>query len=89
MKLHFAAELVLEVINQLFKTPEKIWANITSENARIDFFREGNIAEIFPQIVEKVDALIQANLPIVSAFSDEEAERRYWEIEGFARVPCG
>jgi Ser-tRNA(Ala) deacylase AlaX len=24
MKLHFAAELVLEVINQLFKTPEKI-----------------------------------------------------------------
>jgi Ser-tRNA(Ala) deacylase AlaX len=25
----------------------------------------------------------------VSAFSDEAAERRYWEIAGFAQVACG
>ena len=32
---------------------------------------------------------MRADLPIVSAFADEAAERRYWEIAGFARVPCG
>ena len=34
-------------------------------------------------------ALIAADHPIVSAFSDEANQRRYWEIAGFARVPCG
>jgi Ser-tRNA(Ala) deacylase AlaX len=29
------------------------------------------------------------NRDIVSAFSDEENEQRYWEIVGFARMPCG
>ena len=26
---------------------------------------------------------------ITSAFSDESNEIRYWEIEGFAKIPCG
>ena len=30
-----------------------------------------------------------ADLAIVSAFSDPDGERRYWEVPGFARVPCG
>jgi Ser-tRNA(Ala) deacylase AlaX len=33
--------------------------------------------------------MIEANQEIISAFSDEEKEERYWEIRGFARVPCG
>ena len=33
--------------------------------------------------------IIDADRPITSAFSDAAAQRRYWEIEGFARVPCG
>ena len=33
--------------------------------------------------------MIAADAAIVSAFSDETAERRYWEIAGFARVACG
>jgi alanyl-tRNA synthetase len=26
---------------------------------------------------------------VLSLFSDETSERRYWRIDGFAQVPCG
>ena len=32
---------------------------------------------------------MRADLPIRSAFSDTIAGRRYWEVDGVARVPCG
>jgi Ser-tRNA(Ala) deacylase AlaX len=40
-------------------------------------------------LAEKANALIAADHPIISAFSDEASERRYWEIEGFGREACG
>ena len=33
--------------------------------------------------------IIDADSKIISEFSDEEAQRRYWEVEGFAKVGCG
>lgn len=89
MRLHFAAELILELVYQNYNLPEKIGANITSEKARIDFFWKGNISEIFPELSIKVNNIINSNLDILSAYEDEENERRYWEIEGLAKVPCG
>lgn len=89
MKLHFAAELVLEWVYQNCGHPEKIGANITQDKARVDFVWEGNIKEVFPRMQPAIEAMIAADLPIVSAFSDLETETRYWEIDGFARVPCG
>lgn len=89
MKLHFAAELILELVYQNYNHPEKIGANITVEKARVDFYWKGNISEIFPELMTKVNSLIYSNLEIISDFSDEENERRYWEIEGFAKVSCG
>jgi Ser-tRNA(Ala) deacylase AlaX len=89
MKLHFAAELVLELVYQNYNRPEKIGANITEEKARVDFFWKGNISEIFSVLMEKINSLVSENLEIISDFSDEENEIRYWEIKGFAKVPCG
>lgn len=89
MRLHFIAELVLELVYQNYNYPEKIGANITSEKARVDFFWKGNISEIFPELITKINNIIDSNLDIVSAFEDEENERRYWLIEGFAKVCCG
>jgi Ser-tRNA(Ala) deacylase AlaX len=89
MKLHFAAELVLVCVNQLLNHPEKIGANITADKARIDFVWRENITQIFPTLEKKLKEIIEADLPITSAFSDEETERRFREIEGFAKVPCG
>lgn len=89
MKLHFAAEIILELVNQNFNNPEKIGANITSEKARIDFIWENNISEMFPVLETKARQLIDADKPIESAFSNEQDQIRYWKIEGFGQVPCG
>ena len=89
MRLHFAAELVLELAYQNLPPITKIGAHIAEDKSRIDFEWSESIASAFPMLKEKVQALIGANHAIISAFSDEDNERRYWEIEGFARVPCG
>ncbi len=89
MKLHFAAEIILELVYQHYNHPEKIGANITVDKARIDFFWNGNISEIFPELMNKANNIINSNLSIISAFDDEKNEKRYWYIEGFAKVPCG
>lgn len=89
MRLHFAAELVLELVYQNYNHPEKIGANITVDKARVDFYWKGNISEIFPELMDKVNNLVKSNLDIVSDFSDEGNEIRYWLIKGFAKVPCG
>ena len=89
MKLHFAAEIILELIYQNFNRPEKIGANITEDKARLDFKWEGNISEIIPFLESRAREIIESNFDIVSQFSDEENEMRYWEIEGFAKVDCG
>lgn len=89
MRLHFAAELVLELVYQSFNRPQKIGANITEEKARVDFYWEGNISETFPFLQSKLQQLIASDLDICSEFSDPQQERRYWQIEGFGKVECG
>jgi len=89
MRLHFASEIVLELVYQNYNRPEKVGANITEDKARIDFYWKGNISEIFPLITEKINELVKNDLDIIIDFSDLENEIRYWEIQGFAKVPCG
>jgi len=89
MRLHFAAEIILELIYQNYNLPEKIGANITVDKARLDFYWDGRISDIFPELLNKANSIINSNLEIISAFDDEEDEKRYWLIEGFAKVPCG
>ena len=89
MKLHFAAELVLETVYQKYNHPEKTGANIMPEKARVDFMWEGQISSILPEVLKSIQRIIDADLPITSDFEDEEKELRFWEIEGFAKVPCG
>lgn len=89
MRLHFAAEIILELVYQNYNHPEKIGANITVDKARLDFLWNGNISEIFPDIMDKANKIINSNLDIISDFDDRENERRFWHIEGFAKVSCG
>ncbi len=89
MRPHFAAEIVLELAYRTLGPIEKIGAHIAEDKARIDFLRDTNIAPELPVLQGQAHALIEADQGIVSAFSDEAAERRYWEVEGFARVACG
>lgn len=89
MRLHFAAEIVLELAYRNLESIKKIGAHITQDKARIDFEWGGNISNILPAIHKEARSIIEANREIISAFSDEETEERYWEIPEFARVPCG
>jgi len=88
MRLHFAAELVLEIVTQHFKL-EKVGAHISESKARIDFLSDENISSFFDTILEKYNAIINADLPIQTGFTDITTQRRFWKIDGFAEVPCG
>ncbi len=89
MRLHFAAEIVLELVYRNLGSIKKIGAHIARDKARIDFEWGENISKWFPVIQKGVLRLIEADREIRSAFSDEEREERYWEIRDFSRVPCG
>lgn len=89
MRLHFAAELVLELCYRRLAGIEKVGAHIAADKARIDFARAESVAPLLPELAAAAGEIVAADRPIVSAFSDAAAERRYWEVEGFARVPCG
>ena len=89
MRLHFAAEIVLELTYRNLESIKKIGAHIAQDKARIDFEWGVNISNMLTVIQKEALSLIEANQEIISAFSNEETEERYWEIPGFARVPCG
>jgi Ser-tRNA(Ala) deacylase AlaX len=89
LRLHFAAELVLELVNRRCAGIVKIGAHIAADKARIDFLWPDSLAAILPAVAHDAAQLIAADHPVVSAFSDPVRERRYWDIDGFARVACG
>lgn len=88
MRLHFAAELILElIIRQL--AIQKIGAHIAETKARIDFYFDKNIAFQFDQLLIEYNKIIAQNKPINTGFSDIKNQQRYWEIDRFAKVACG
>ncbi len=89
MRLHFAAELVLELVYRSLGGAGKVGAHIAQEKARIDFAWPESLTPWLPALSAETHRIIEANLEIRSAFEDAPTERRYWEIDGFARVPCG
>ena len=89
MRLHFAAEMVLQLVYKLCPGIERIGAHISADKARIDFALESNISRLFAEVEAEVSVLLRKNLPIVTDYSDISAQRRYWEVEGFARMSCG
>lgn len=57
--------------------------------ARIDFEWQQNISPFIRELEEAAQNIIDSNQSIISAFSDEANERRYWKINEFSQVPCG
>lgn len=88
MRLHFAAELVLEIVTQKWSY-EKVGAHIAEGKSRIDFKADENISKHFEEILAVYDDIIKKDLPIEKGYLDVPTQRRYWKIEGFAQVPCG
>lgn len=105
MRLHFACELILVLINRLFGgkksgeelAPEEIdnlgikktGAHISEKDARIDFSIAENISQYFAAILKQYDEIIKADLPIEKGYLDEKNQIRYWKVAGLATIPCG
>ncbi|HCG5227797.1 TPA: alanyl-tRNA editing protein, partial [Vibrio parahaemolyticus] len=89
MKLHFAAEVILELFTQKFANIQKVGAHISADKSRIDFEWPESITPLLAEFQQRAQAVIDSDAEIESAFSDEGQERRYWKVEGFAQVPCG
>lgn len=88
MRLHFAAELILELVVRKLGL-EKIGAHIAETKARIDFAFDKNISFFFEDILAEYNQIIEKDELIRTGFTDVEAQRRFWKIDGFAEVPCG
>ncbi|HZT19789.1 MAG TPA: alanyl-tRNA editing protein [Dongiaceae bacterium] len=89
MRLHFAAEVVLELVYRRLPGTAKTGAHIAEDKARIDFEHQGSLAPLLPELQAEAQGIVAADHAIESGFSDEAAERRYWKIPGLAEVPCG
>lgn len=89
MRLHFAAEVVLELVCQKFSGVVKVGAHIAQDKSRIDFEWDENISPFLPDLQQAAQNIIDSNQEIISAFSDESNERRCWKINEFSQVPCG
>lgn len=88
MRLHFAAELILEIVTRKFHL-EKVGAHIAENKARIDFIFDNNISSLFEDILAEYNEIIKSDKLIQTGFSDIQSQRRYWKIDDFAEVPCG
>ena len=88
MRLHFAAELILEIVSQEYKL-EKIGAHIAETKSRIDFICDYNISSKFEYILSQYNEIIKSDRIIQTGYTDIENQRRFWKIDGFAQVPCG
>jgi len=89
MRLHFAAELVLELVYRELEGVDKVGAHIAKDKARIDFAWPESISPLLPKLAEAANRIIASDVEIHTGFDDVANERRYWEIDGFSRVPCG
>lgn len=87
-RLHMATEIVLELFTQEDANLVKVGAHIGADRSRIDFRCDDSLTPRLGAIERAADSMIASDLEVISAFSDETAERRFWEIADFARVPC-
>lgn len=57
--------------------------------SRIDFIYDKNISSVFEEVLADYNKIVEADLPIKTGFTDETTQRRFWEIEDFAKIACG
>lgn len=88
MRLHFAAELVLEIVTRKYDLI-KVGAHIAEHKSRIDFSYDRNIAAFFSDILSEFQDIVDDGRIIETGYDDQQTQQRYWKIDGFAKVPCG
>ena len=62
---------------------------LKSLKTRIDFKWNESITPLLPEISSEAEFIILKDYIIHSSYSDGKNEKIFWEVEGFASVPCG
>lgn len=89
MKLHTAAHVVYEIFKEKVGNKKIIGSNITEQKARIDFLMDDSISEYLPAIETSLKEIVEQDLEVKTYDDQEEAGKRWWEIPGKYKMPCG
>lgn len=89
MRHHFAAEMVLQLAYRSLPGIVRIGAHVAPAKARIDFACEESLSAVAADLEREANALVRADRPIVTGFSDVPNQRRFWRVDGFAEMACG
>jgi Ser-tRNA(Ala) deacylase AlaX len=88
MRLHSAAEILLQLAYRALPGAERIGAHIGADKARLDFSWPQSLAPLLGSFAEELKAFVADDLAIECGYSDESFERRYWRVPGLEAVPC-
>jgi len=89
MRVHSATHIVFKFVKEKIPNLSLIGSNISVDKGRIDFNYPDSIGEMLPELAEKANALISESKEIRTYDDPENPGRRWWEIEGFDKMPCG
>lgn len=87
-RLHMATEIVLVLVTRDQPHLLKVGAHIAATKGRIDFAADSVITNLLPAVAAAANHLIASDLSIERGLAGQ-SDRRFWEIEGFARLDCG
>ena len=88
MRLHFLGDLILQMILKRHPEVERVGAHVSENKVRIDFIMDFNIRELFDDLMEELNEIIEKDYPIELGFKDELNEIRYWKMQDYTEK-CG
>lgn len=90
MRLHSAAHFTYYVTLDVFGDLKIKGSKVDHKKDRLDFAFEGRLEpEKLKEVEDKVNEVLSKDLEIKTSSDSEESNIRYWDVEGFPRMPCG
>lgn len=88
MRLHSAAEILLQLVYRALPDAERIGAHIAEDKARLDFSWPHSLSPLLATLCAELESFVAKDLAIDCGYSDEGFERRYWRVPALDAVPC-
>ncbi len=88
MRLHSAAEILLQLVNRALPGVQRIGAHIAEDKARLDFSWPHSLSPLLGMLGTELESFVAKDLAIDCGYSDQAAERRYWRVPSLDAVPC-
>ena len=89
MRIHTAAHILYYKFTDKFGKQKVVGSNITDEKGRVDFLYSEPVSDALPELEKQVNDTIAQNLPVKTWPDESDPNRRWWEVEGLGKMPCG